>query len=98
MLPFSPQYNNNNLSITAASQSFVIPANVNSYSSLEINNKSTQEIFIATGEGAATATTSSYPVPAGAIKVITMPINHNAIAYIGTASSGAVSFSVGGGI
>lgn len=98
MLPFSPIYNNNNLSITGSSQSFTIPSNVSGYSSLEIKNKSGQEIFIATGYNSATATTASYAVEAGQTVVITIPPTHNTIAYIGTSASGTVSFSVGGGV
>ncbi len=99
MQAFFPLFNNNNLSITASSQSFVIPSNISGYSSLEINNESGQEIFIATGVNSATAViTSSYPVMAGHCKTITIPTGHNTVAYIGTSASGSVSFSIGGGI
>lgn len=64
---------------------------------LEIQNGSGQQIFVAWGVGAATATASSYPVAAGRLARIAIPPGADTVAAIGAAAGTAVYFTRGVG-
>lgn len=98
---FSPRVGaTKSIAVTASSGSVAIPDS-DSGVDIRIYNADTQVVFISTGGGSATATTSDLPIAPGAIEVLHFErvAGPRYMAAIGTAdNSASIYFTAGAGI
>lgn len=97
---FTPYGNYAVTSPTGSSQNTVVtqPASTSGTQALDLllNNSTNQTVFVAWSTSTATATTSSFAVPPGAVMVIDMGMASTSIAIISAAAAtGSFYFSVG---
>ena len=103
MISFIPNGNTVNIDVSAASQAVLIgnlPAA--SGDTIRIQNNGTATVWVNFGPSTVTASlTTSMPVPAGAIEVMTLPHNSTNIVYaavIAAGATGKIYFTPGSGI
>jgi len=99
--PFSPSGNTVNLSISSTSQR-VLASQQGGVQQLRIYNDGTATVWVKLGDATVTAVSSTdYPIPSGAIEVITINpalIGPIYIAGIAAGSTGSIYFTIGAGI
>lgn len=80
------------ISATTSSASTALPTGAAAATSIDVINQGTATVFITTGVGSATATTSSNPVLSGQRVTISKPIGDDTVAAITAASTATAYF------
>lgn len=99
--PFIPALGQTvSISVSASSQSVAVSVPPNGGGQVRVANDGTATVWINFGKTGVTAsTTTSYPLPAGAVEVVTVPVVGGPVyaAVIAAGSTGSVYFTPGDG-